>query len=422
VFSRADADLVARDERLPGLRLLLDPAALGEALQRVRPGLRINSVTYHYVRYKPGTNCLSAFTLNLDGAEVRGYAKAYQPEDWAKLMKATERHGVEGPLGDGRLVLEDEATEVVVFPNDNKLTSLSSLFDAAAGANLLARVFRDRPDLQSGTVQFLRYKPERRFVARLDVDGEPRAVLKLYSQRAYEEARITARKLGASARLIGHSAHHGVLAFEWRDGVLLSAIVNGPFAPVTVLDRTGAAIAAFHRLDGRGLRVRDRASELRTIQAIADGLRYIHPAAERLVNDLTESLMSCFRDAPAVLHPIHGDFYDRQVLVNDGQITILDLDEAVLADPAADHGLFIAHLERDALLGGVPAERVAVAREALLAGYGLPPERVELYTAFGLLQLAPHHFRSREPNWPERTEATLERALSIVAGRAVSVV
>ena len=420
MLSPADADLVARDHGLPGLALLLDAEAFQETLHGVLPDRRLGAIRIDYLRYKPCTNCLSAFTLDLDGILVRGYAKAHQLDDWGKLMKAAQRPSRDGPLGPGRLIFAEDAIEVAIFPNDNKLKTLGRLFDDTSGPQLLASVFRDRPDLQAGTVNHLRYKPERRFVGRLDIDGEPRAVLKLYRQCAYAAARTAAETLDAASSLLGHSTRHGLLAFEWRHGTQLRDSIAGPVPALASIERVGAALAEFHNRDGDGLRVRDRASEIVTIQALAEALTILHPPLARLASELVRKLTTGLRHAPAVNLPIHGDFYDRQVLVDDGRIVILDLDEAVLSDPAADLGLFVAHLVHAALSCDLQAARVAPVRDALLAGYGVPPERVDLYTAIGLLQLAPHHFRNREPNWSERTEATLERALTIVSPHAAS--
>jgi len=100
-------------------------------------------------------------------------------------------------------------------------------------------------------------------------------------------------------------------------------------------------------------------------------------------------------------------------------VAFLDLDRAVCSDSAADLGLFIAHLERDALRGNISTSQVESLGNSLLEGYGFGvgldiPSRIELYTAAGLLQLAPDPFRHREPNWPERTEATLDRVEGIL--------
>ena len=63
--------------------------------------------------------------------------------------------------------------------------------------------------------------------------------------------------------------------------------------------------------------------------------------------------------------------------------------------------------------------RVELAKEALLRGYALGaggalPERIELYTAVEVFRRTRFPFRAREPDWPERTEALLERAEAIL--------
>jgi hypothetical protein len=422
MYLQADRDLVARDPALPGLRLLLDPEAFGDALSRALPGQPIGAVAFHYVRYKPGTNSLSAFTVDVAGTPVRGYAKAYHADDWAKLTKAEERPTVPSPLGPGRLVLGDAAIEVITFPNDNKLRRLTRLFDESSQLALFGNLFPDQLELQLGDIQLLRYKPERRFVGRLDVDGEPRAAIKLYSQRAYTAARTAAETLSAAGSLLGHSDKYGILAFAWQPGAPLIDSIDGPRQSLSTIAQVGSTLAAFHEYPADGLSVRDRAAEVATVQATAASIGHLYPSLARLVGDLAGRLSAELHDAPPIVQPIHGDFYDRQVLVNGDEVVILDLDEAILGDPAADLGLFVAHLERDALSRGLAAASVAPVRDALLAGYGLPPARIDLYTAFGLLQLAPHHFRNREPDWPERTEATLERALEIAGRSVVSIV
>jgi aminoglycoside phosphotransferase (APT) family kinase protein len=124
---------------------------------------------------------------------------------------------------------------------------------------------------------------------------------------------------------------------------------------------------------------------------------------------------------PPVNLPTHGDFYAKQVLLADDSVAILDLDEAVRGDPAADLGNFVAHLERDALRGTLPSSRVELLQNALLEGYRVAthrpiPARTELYAAAGLLRLAPDPFRHREPDWPGRIEAILERTEAILDG------
>src|SRR5262249_1011226 len=69
------------------------------------------------------------------------------------------------------------------------------------------------------------------------------------------------------------------------------------------------------------------------------------------------------------------------------------------------------------------AGRAEALGHALLEGYArraAPPARgdLALHTAAALFCLAPHFFRGRDPHWPERTEAVLDRIESLLPGRA----
>ena len=48
---------------------------------------------------------------------------------------------------------------------------------------------------------------------------------------------------------------------------------------------------------------------------------------------------------------IHGDFYARQVLLQDSGVVLIDLDEAAYADQLLDLANILAHIEYDVLAG-----------------------------------------------------------------------
>ncbi len=109
----------------------------------------------------------------------------------------------------------------------------------------------------------------------------------------------------------------------------------------------------------------------------------------------------------------------KQVVVSEDRIGILDLDSAVIDDPARDLGSFMAHLERDVLRGEIPPQDVEPFGAALVDGYGGVPgrdlaSRIALQTATRLFRIASHPFRHGEQNWPEKTEAILNRVEEIL--------
>ncbi|RME48194.1 MAG: hypothetical protein D6791_03945, partial [Chloroflexi bacterium] len=162
-----DAELARRDAAIPGLGLLLDPEAFTDALRVALPHAGVESARARYVRYKPGTNCLVAYQLEVTGTWTDVYAKAYRAGTRGKLRKARARFTGCSALGSGGIVLDDAVTVVFAFPNDYKLDTLASLVDQDSQRRLFAGLLPQHPDLWEAALRGLRYKPERRYVARM---------------------------------------------------------------------------------------------------------------------------------------------------------------------------------------------------------------------------------------------------------------
>jgi aminoglycoside phosphotransferase (APT) family kinase protein len=118
---------------------------------------------------------------------------------------------------------------------------------------------------------------------------------------------------------------------------------------------------------------------------------------------------------------MHGDFTAFQVLVHDGVAGIIDLDLACCGDVTDDLGNFLAQLERMALNGSLTTERVAGIGGEFLDGYagtaGALPGDVHFYTALQLFRRARFPFRARDPHWPERMRALIDRAEEVLEMR-----
>ncbi len=418
----ADRDLVRRDRDLPELATLLDPEAFVETIKPHVPDFEPESARVVYLKYKPGTNCLAAYKVRVGGREVDVYAKTFGPGEDVKIQNALERKSLPGSLGSGRIVLEERAISVAFFPNDDKLKQLGKL--AKDRRKFMARIVPDDPELWDEDLRPLRYKPERRYVAQVRAGGEPRATVKLYREDDYRTTRRNAATFADSfkkggplrvADLLGSSGKYNAVAFEWQPGRPLGEALANPDERLGALRIAGSALAELHSHPSDGLRRLDREDEGEVLASLVEPLVFNSPRLKGKIRALAEALAEGISREPSPMRPIHGDFYEDQVLIGDGTATILDLDEAASGDPAADLGLFVAHLEKDAMLGCSDREAVLPAADYLLEGYrdygvDMDPERVRLYTAVGLFRLAPHPFRTREPEWPELTREILDRA------------
>lgn len=428
MLSPADADLVRRDPALPGLALLLDPAAFADAARPLLPEAGPGEWRVTYVRYKPGSNCLAAYRTDAGGEPALLYAKAYGPDAGTKLRKRGEKEPAAGAAGPGRILLAEWSAVVHRFPDDVELGVLRELGAPVSWRDRLRRMMPAHSELWDGALRTLAYKPERRYVAELSAGGGAKAVLKAYDEEGYRAARLGLKAFAARgplrlARRIGKSNRRRIMVFEWLPGRLLIEAISGPRPDPGSAAVAGRALAELHsqRPEGR-LPSITRKSEGERMMGLAAGIGFLVPRAAAAGESLARRIARSIGDLPAEGQPLHGDFYADQVLVDGDSAAIIDLDRAARGDAASDLGLFLAHLTRDVLRGRISPEAAQAAKDRFLEGYGqaapLPaPFKLDLYAAAGLFGLSMDPFRLREPDWPERIEAILSGAGAILDGR-----
>lgn len=426
MLSSYDEQIVRRDAHVPGLRLLFDPSAFLATLQGRCPDLRATRAQPWYVRYKPGTSCLAAFTVETARGPVEMYGKAYQQEDRPKLEKALAAINNEKlarpPSLPTPVVFEEAATIVRFFPDDGEITAMADLANPVELAELLGKVMPEHFDCAGCTARRLAYKPERRFVAQLIAgDGTPRAVLKLCSPGAFARMSRNAKVIESGrvlrvGRRLGRSERHSALAMEWIEGDLLADQLSRDNFDLQRVRAVGEALAELHEHPTEKLsRADSRQAEAEKLGAIANAVAHAHPRAADRVQSLAARVAEWLLKQPTVERAIHGDFYAEQILLQNGAtVALLDLDEVRCGDPAVDLANFAAHLERHALTGRFNVHQVQPVMSALRKGYadagGLAAdEELGMYTALCLLRLTPQPFRTRQLDWPRQIEALLER-------------
>jgi aminoglycoside phosphotransferase (APT) family kinase protein len=412
-----DLDLVRREPDLPGLALLLDGPRFAERLSRDLPDLEVVRGP-NYLRHKPSTNCIAAFAAVDERGPTSLYAKAFRTVDRAKLLKAVAK----GSAADPRLLVWEDAEVVVCpFPSDLELTALTALHTAPARRTLLRKVLGPAAAGLDGQLHPLHHRPERRFVARLEGEAGDVAV-KLHARLGFAVAKPAAKAFTPRdgllvPRMLGRSHRHGLVVSAWADGRALDAGGTGSGVATEDWRAVGSALAALHAQAPATLRSRERDELPRRIMAVSRYVATLLPARSTRVLGLGHRLATMLEEGPATITGIHGDFHPGQILLRADGVAILDLDEAVLGDPADDLGSFLAHLERAATAPTSTSDPRAV-RAALLAGYGAEAmaPRVDGATAAALFLLAPHPFRLREPDWPDRIDDLLARVEVLLAG------
>lgn len=419
-----DEQLVRRDHAIPGLAMALDPAAFVESLRRYLPTVE-GPARPIYLLYKPGASCLAAYRVRIDGREVDVHVRVYRLDAQPKLFSAKLWSLTAELLP--RYVAGHHAI-LSMFPDDRRLRALSRLEDPRRCEELLRRVLPGRRELWNGRLERLRYKPERRYVARLWASGSPAALLKFHAPSAFPAAKAAAKRLRSCGTLklprrIGHSDRHRAVALEWLHGRLLcERISSEQVGSAELADdaaRVGVALASLHGQSGKRLRRISRRDEAAVVLETVEGLGWLSPQIADQAAGLGRTIAARLLEAPPRSCAIHGDFYASQVLMQNAAVGLLDLDEAACGDPAADLGNFLAHLQGSVLDGSVPPSRAEAIQTALREGYrqsggGDALDRVDLYTAAGLVRLAPHAFRSRHPEWPAKIADMLQRSEEIL--------
>ena len=424
MLSPADQALVRRDPAIRGLAILLDPEAFAAALERAFPGMQIHFAHCRFLRYKPGLICVATYQIDVGSGYLELQAEAYAQSRLNKVERALRHAHPGGPFGASRVHLTEAAILIYLFPDDPDLPAL-----AAVNSDLLRRLLPDRPDLARAPRVTLRYKPLRRYVARLD-GQEGTALLKLYSAAGYDAAVRgmlafePSGSLGLAPKIALSDADRAIV-LGWVEGAPLRERLVTRYFDRTGLVATGCAIAHVHRQAGSGLQRVSRTMHVTALVNLARSLSSVSPELSvrigHVASELAERLMALTSSS---MRPIHGDFDASQVVLGDASVTLIDFDRAQLGDPATDLGNFVAYLEYDALHGWIEQDSITHIVEALLAGYASAstdvPDfaRIRLDAALALLKLAPHPFRQRHPAWAEITERIVARVEALLCLRA----
>jgi streptomycin 6-kinase len=422
MLSQADAEFASRESAIPGLALILDTESVADALRANLPEADALHMRQVYTRYRPPTDCLVAYELQLGDTPARIYAKAYCAQAYDKLRRVREMMRSD-LVGSGGLVLDDAMVLMRVFPDDEKIIPLAELANAQKRSQLLAAVLPDKPQFESATITTLHYKAERRYTGLIVADSGEKAVLKIYEERGYRKSKRVATFLSEKtpwiARPLGYSDSLRALVFSWSDGVSLRQNVCAASFDKHPIEATGRTLARFHSQRSSGLNSLPREVEVAQLLIAARAVAVTCEHLTEIARDLALRMACELLAAPVIRRPLHGDFYPDQAILTDDGIALIDLDSSVRGDPATDLGNFIARLEYGALRGDLPPNRVREVRRALLEGYVAESAadaaaRIDLYNAAGLLRLAVDPFRYREPNWPDKIAVILKRIESIL--------
>ncbi|MGI9455649.1 MAG: phosphotransferase family protein, partial [Aeoliella sp.] len=329
MLSTDDEQLVHGDSSIPGLSLLLDPESLLSKRELLAWQDALD-VRVEYLRYKPSTSCLALLRAQFVDREENAYVVAFGDSVRDKQQKSYNK------FGSGVTPLSDDlGTLVFRFPVDRRLPALSQLANNDAD-NFLSRLLSGNDDSTRCALHKLRYKPERRYVGRVDQRGKPIATVKLYGKESFVRARRAAKTLAGGnspgeSRCIGHSGRHMALAFAWKEGAVLSNQIERQS-----LTQAGKATAALHRWPCAKLPLVDARAFHSRLCLIQRYLCSLVPEYAKEVNEITRAIDQQIQSVPFRQSVSHGDLHLDQFIVGVDEVSLIDFDRACLAPPEWD--------------------------------------------------------------------------------------
>lgn len=424
MLEKDDSSIVEADAQVPALSVLLDNDAALVLFQKHLPQLQPTAATCTYLRYKPKVSCLASFVLDTPHGVEMIHAKGYSPAGVVKLANLEQSSERLPPKVRQPVVVRDLRMMFSPFPVDEALPALRLLYDDDRHPTLLKRLAPDFEFRADSRLVALRYKPQRRFVGRIDGAGVPQAIVRVYSEVGYAQSRRAVNSLGQVAavrtpRILGHSDRHRSLLLQWIEGEPLSKLLAAADCS-SEMEAVGAALAALHREQHRKLPRRSPGAEAQSLLRLIADSSFLGAGLAVPMEQLAKRCDKMLRTIPERLASTHGDFHAGQVVLGTSQrVGVIDLDRAALGHASGDLGNFIAHIEQACLYGTLSNEKKWRYSNAFLTGYRQAGGQVEqrslrIFVAASLLKLIHEPFRYREDGWRDKTRLILMRASNLL--------
>lgn len=387
-----------RDPDLPAAGLLFGGDAaemLGTAPDLV--GGIVRGAIPNQVLWAPGRRLVVRYTVQVESAEG----------DVERMVVAATGSAIPSHLADG------DPAQVLLWTRDTDphLPGLASATDPTTVGATLERLGL-RPAVPA--LRLRAYRPGRRAVVEV---RHPDTTLYLKVLPPAEIAPLQAlHRADPGVRTpssLGWSQDLGIVVLEGLPGATLREVLADPRATpphpadlIALLDRLTAAPEA-----------RPTPGPAAAMPRHARLLHLIVPEAAATIDRLTRA---CARPVASPVVPVHGDYYESQVLVADGAISgLIDLDRMGVGHRADDLGTLIAHLVAWAPSAPDP-DRVERYAAAVLAAarHVVAAEPLRIAVAAALAGLATGPFRAQSPDWPTGVVRRLELARRWLDGDA----
>lgn len=372
------------DPRLPELTTLLgtSPPPPLQAAVAALDG-EISETAINQVSWSPSRSITVRYRVVVSGGSLEG--------EQAFIATA-------GRIPDGAMLVEDDEGERVGiwrFPHDPALPALPSAMDARSAEEVLVGL-GGAPG--RATTLLRAYRPGRRAV--IEVRGErERAFFKVVRPKAIERLHRTHKTLADVLSVpasLGFDDRLGLVVLQAMPGVTLRQAMSDPELQVPEPGVVAAMVADLPHPEGLEPTPSplDRAQEM--IPMVAALCPELDDRLEALAGGIGTETLPADR-------PVHGDYYESQLMIEDGKIVgIIDVDTYGLGRAADDPATMLAHLSVWGPISPQP-ERIRDYGDRLLRIWDAMVDPVDLRrrAAAMALMLSTGPFRVQTANWPE---------------------
>ncbi|XWY22469.1 phosphotransferase family protein [Bisgaard Taxon 45] len=426
MLTNADKQIVARDTALPGLAVLLDKVLLLEKLKALPSLNNAVNVDIQYLRYKPSNSCACTIQVRLEGgARQYFYAKALTAErfqqSWhhPKRQKLIQHKDPHAPLA-----LFDAYIMLLHPAHDRGIAHLGWLIDDNVLKNLLTRCHFPYVKHLPLHVDILRYKPERRLVAKISQDNQVVAVIRTVKASDFSHV-LTGTAFGVAQRhvkLYGADGQMSTLITHWQKGESLCP-EQGAIIEDNILSTLARDLVALHHAHYLPPIQHDISDEIAALHGVQATFQQILPEHTTAFITLMHVIEQGLQAQSPHLCLIHGDFsLDQVVKYQDKQgnstLSLLDWDSCVAGHPLMDLATMQARLELQVIEDILPAKRAEHIMQLFLHHYQ-ELSQIELqgftyFVASALLRLATEPFRKRGEQWAQHTFQLLQRVQTLL--------
>lgn len=410
-----DRALAEHDHALPGLDLILDAPWLRTELDALLP-TRVTGLEVTSVRYKPGMSCLVGLDLMIDGVRTHASAQLFGPGQQDKFQKYKEQACRSASQPAQVFVLKGAAIAVWLWPFDGELDALSALEDPKRRSRLLGSCLGNAVETQSLSLETLRYKPQRRWTARVHQNGQSRALIKVSSYDRFAASLHAAQRahaIGAlnAPRVMGSSRRRAAMGLAWIPGEQLGERIAAGTVSESDLHSAGTALAHLHRIGIRPAWKLPSCSIEPRLDAARRAIAALVPQLEQIVQQVARSVMDDLTDLPQTI--VHGDCSADQVLIASDGASLIDWDRMATGPPVVDLGRFAATLIMTDL--AAQTKNAAEIMSPIIEAYRDASDRdprhhLPAATALALLELACEPFRRRTPGWGDLVSQAVRAA------------